>query len=120
MGMVVLGCTTPCVAVSSRKSSDLLTVISIVVVPAAVAIASTGIDRVSQAEGSFDTPLILKEKPAIPARPTLDRDFGRVSAGRRRRPWFPGLGPGSGGTRMPYPPNCSVSLLSNRFKSLSV
>src|SRR6516162_892984 len=81
MGMVVLGCTTPCVAVSSRKSSDLLTVISIVVVPAAVAIASTGIDRVSQAEGSFDPPLILKEKPAKPARHTLDR---AISASRRR------------------------------------
>src|SRR3974390_2124938 len=42
MGMVVLRSTTPCVAVSSRKSSNLLTVISIVAVAAAGA-TSTGI-----------------------------------------------------------------------------
>src|SRR5580700_4868873 len=44
MGMVVLRSTTPCVAVSSRRSSDLLTVISMVVDVAATAGAtSTGI-----------------------------------------------------------------------------
>src|SRR5690348_12239671 len=42
MGIVVLRSTTPCVAVSSRNKSNLLTLISMVVVPAA-AIASTGI-----------------------------------------------------------------------------
>src|SRR5271157_4988536 len=42
MGIVVLRSTTPCVAVSSRRSSDLLTVISMVVVATAGA-ASTGI-----------------------------------------------------------------------------
>jgi hypothetical protein len=44
--MVVLRSTTPWVAVSSRKSSNLLTVISMVVVPAADAMASTGITQV--------------------------------------------------------------------------
>src|SRR5437868_4183667 len=43
MGMVVLRSTTPWVAVSSRRSSARLTVISIVEVPAAVMIASAGI-----------------------------------------------------------------------------
>ena len=44
MGIVVLRSTTPWVAESSRSSSNLLTVISMVAVPAAdVAIASTGI-----------------------------------------------------------------------------
>jgi hypothetical protein len=43
MGIVVLRSTTPWVAESSLSSSDLLTVISIVAVPAADAIASTGI-----------------------------------------------------------------------------
>src|SRR5580700_4548049 len=44
MGMVVLRSTTPCVAVSSRRSSNLLTVISMVVDGAATAGAtSTGI-----------------------------------------------------------------------------
>ena len=45
MGIVVLRSTTPWVAVSSRKSSNLLTVISIVVVPAADAKASAGITK---------------------------------------------------------------------------
>src|SRR5215468_6292067 len=44
MGIVVLRSTTPCVAVSSRSNSNLLTVISMV--PAATA-ASTGIKFVS-------------------------------------------------------------------------
>src|SRR5579864_1346104 len=43
MGIVVFRSTTPWVAESSRSNSDLLTVISIVAVPAADAIASTGI-----------------------------------------------------------------------------
>jgi hypothetical protein len=44
MGIVVLRSTTPCVAVSSRNNSNLLTVISMVVVPvAADAKVSTGI-----------------------------------------------------------------------------
>ena len=43
MGIVVLRSTTPWVAESSLSNSDLLTVISIVAVPAADAIASTGI-----------------------------------------------------------------------------
>src|ERR1700729_3374555 len=46
IGIVVLRSTTPCVAVNSRSNSNLLTVISIVVVPAATA-ASTGINHVS-------------------------------------------------------------------------
>ena len=45
MGIVVLRSTTPWVAVSSRKSSNLLTVISMVVVPAADAKASAGITK---------------------------------------------------------------------------
>ena len=45
---MVLRSTTPWVAVSSRKSSNLLTVISMVAVPVAVAIASTGITQISR------------------------------------------------------------------------
>src|SRR5271167_3410163 len=54
MGIVVLRSTTPCVAVSSRSNSTLLTVISIVptAVPTATA-ASTGIDFVSPAACYF-------------------------------------------------------------------
>jgi hypothetical protein len=54
MGMVVLRSTTPCVAVSSRSNSALLTVISIV--PTAVSTgtaASTGIDFFSPAACYF-------------------------------------------------------------------
>src|SRR5690242_766570 len=43
IGMVVLRSTTPCVAVSSRSNSALLTVISKVDVPTAVTRASAGI-----------------------------------------------------------------------------
>src|ERR1700683_1143996 len=50
MGMVVLRSTTPCVAVSSRNNSTLLTMISIVSTATA---ASTGIDLVSPAARYF-------------------------------------------------------------------
>src|SRR2546423_8001253 len=43
MGMVVLRSTTPCVTLSSCSNSNLLTVISMVAVPAADAKASAGI-----------------------------------------------------------------------------
>jgi hypothetical protein len=53
MGIVVLRSTTPWVAESSLSNSDLLTVISIVAVPVADAIASTGIKRRPLACGAY-------------------------------------------------------------------
>src|ERR1700722_1844189 len=65
--MVVLRSTTPCVAVSSRSNSNLLTVISIVVVPTADAIASTGMSQLPRRASSLNTSLIPKEKLRKPA-----------------------------------------------------
>ena len=57
MGIVVLRSTTPWVAESSRSSSNLLTVISMVAVPAAdVAIASTGISPFPYLCGAGEVP----------------------------------------------------------------
>src|SRR5579864_1810335 len=66
MGIVVFRSTTPWVAESSRSNSDLLTVISIVAVPAADAIASTGI-RANPCGAYLDYFLISKQKPIKPA-----------------------------------------------------
>src|SRR6266498_331478 len=75
MGIVVLRSTTPWVAESSRSSSNLLTVISMVVVPAADAMASTGIERKPLTVRYFDYSLISNQKPIRPA----------VTVGRREK-----------------------------------
>src|SRR6266581_4568948 len=64
IGMVVLRSTTPCVAVSSLSNSDLLTDISIVDVPAAVTIASAGINttQTEQARAARLLVLLLYQK----------------------------------------------------------
>src|ERR671924_56666 len=66
--MVVLRSTTPWVAVSSLKSSNLLTVISMVVVPVGVATASTGISGSPwRQRATLEYSLISKEKAIKPA-----------------------------------------------------
>src|ERR1700756_884424 len=66
MGIVVFRSTTPWVAESSRSNSDLLTVISIVAVPTADAIASTGINP-NPCGAYLEYFLISNQKPIKPA-----------------------------------------------------
>src|SRR6266550_1839094 len=75
MGIVVLRSTTPWVAESSRSSSNLLTVISMGVVPVADAMASTGIERKPLIVRYFEYSLIPNQKPIKPA----------VTVGRREK-----------------------------------
>src|SRR5205085_4299569 len=59
MGIVVLRSTTPCVAVSSLSSSDLLTVISIAVSPRVPASARSSARRLAQGLGMRGLLLLL-------------------------------------------------------------
>src|SRR5208337_425777 len=130
MGIVVLRSTTPCVAVSSRSNSNLLTVISMVVVPVADTIASTGITQFPRPCDCADYSTYIKTKstktscnraattkngnfPASPAAQALL--LAPQQSGTGLGGWT-SLRPESGPDwKAVYPPNCSVSLFSMRF-----
>src|ERR1700733_5403441 len=80
MGFVVFRSTTPWVAVSSRKSSNLLTVISMVVVPAADAMASTGITQVPRQMALLSTLPYIKTKTHKTS--SKGKPQGKVQSGR--------------------------------------